>query len=145
MKYPTILFALLLALTLLLSACGAQEEPQPPEDAEPEPFTLSVSLPGQADTLDPLRSTAQGTESILHHLFENLMRWEDDGTGHAVLVPGAAESVDTEESYDGSVTYTFTLRRGLEWSDGRSITAQDFLYTWRRLFDAEAPAAGLPS
>ena len=75
MKYPTILFALLLALTLLLSACGAQEEPQPPEDAEPEPFTLSVSLPGQADTLDPLRSTAQGTETILHHLFENLMRW----------------------------------------------------------------------
>ena len=46
MKYPTILFALLLVLALLLGACGAQEEPQSPEDAEPEPFTLSVSLPG---------------------------------------------------------------------------------------------------
>ena len=65
------------------------------------------------------------------------MRWEDDGTGHAVLVPGAAESVATEESYDGSVTYTFTLRRDAKWSDGKALTAKHFLYTWRRLFELE--------
>jgi len=141
MKYPTILFALLLALTLLLSACGAQEEPQPPEDAEPEPFTLSVSLPGQADTLDPLRSTAQGTETILHHLFENLMRWEDGGDGWAVLAPGQAESYTVETDYAGNATYTFTLREGLQWSDGRPIAAGDFVSAWQRIAD---PANDVP-
>ena len=141
MKYPTILFALLLALTLLLSACGAQEEPQPPEDAEPEPFTLSVSLPGQADTLDPLRSTAQGTETILHHLFENLMRWEDSGDGWAVLAPGQAESYTVETDYAGNATYTFTLREGLQWSDGRPIAAGDFVSAWQRIAD---PANDVP-
>lgn len=141
MKYPTILPALLLVFALLLSACGAREEPQPPEDAEPEPFTLSVSLPGTPDTLDPLRSTAQGTKTILHHLFENLMRWEDGGDGWAVLAPGQAESYTVETDYAGNATYTFTLREDLKWSDGEPLVAGDFVSAWQRIAD---PANDVP-
>src|SRR5699024_10161930 len=73
--------------------------------------------------------------------FENLMRWEDDGSGHAVLAPGQAESYEVETDYAGNATYTFTLRSGIQWSDGQAVTAGDFVTAWQRLAD---PANDLP-
>ncbi len=131
------LWAFLLALSVVLTACGVEEE------QELGDFVVRASIGGQPETLDPAHVRGTAGQTVVSHLFENLLRWETGPNGQCALAPGQAESYTAEESYDGSVTYTFTLRRGLEWSDGRSITAQDFLYTWRRLFDAEAPAAGL--
>lgn len=37
-------------------------------------------------------------------------------------------------SEDG-LTYTATLRDGLKWSDGSDLTAEDFVYTWKRMVD----------
>lgn len=136
----TRLTALLLALSLLLAACGGEEGGL---DAPEEVHLLSLAVAaGEAqDTLDPARSTAQGGEMILHHLYENLLRWEDDGSGWAVLAPGQAERYEVETDYAGNATYTFTLREGLSWSDGQALTAGDFVNAWRRLAD---PANSLP-
>jgi oligopeptide transport system substrate-binding protein len=41
---------------------------------------------------------------------------------------------------DGTVTLVYTLRRGLKWSDGSALTAEDFVYTWQRLVDPETAA-----
>ena len=135
---PAALWAVVLALVLLLSACGGQQE----EDIqEAGPFTVTARVAAAQDTLDPAASTAQGNETLLLHLFENLMRWEDDGSGHAVLAPGQAESYEVETDYAGNATYTFTLRDDIQWSDGQAVTAEDFAAAWRRLAD---PASDLP-
>ncbi|MBR3867398.1 MAG: hypothetical protein IKM54_06365, partial [Butyricicoccus sp.] len=128
--------ALLLSALLLLSACGAQEEPPEVQVTDnTQPFTLTVALGGVQDTLVPTCSTADGGETILYHLYENLMRWENDGNGYAVLAPGQAESYTVETDYEGNETYTFTLRDDIVWSDGQSVTSYQFAAAWQRLAD----------
>ena len=41
---------------------------------------------------------------------------------------------------DGTVTYMFTLRDDLKWSDGSPLTAADFVYSWQRLVDPATAA-----
>lgn len=137
--------AALLAALLTLSACASQPVNNggavSPDTPGSEPVTLSVAVTDTQDTLDPARVTAQGGETVLYHLFENLMRWEDNGEGWAVLAPGQAESYTLDTDYAGNATYTFTLREGLLWSDGKSVKADDFVTAWQRLAN---PANDLP-
>ena len=137
--------AALLAALLTLSACASQPVNNggaaSPDMPGSEPVTLSVAVTDTQDTLDPARVTAQGGETVLYHLFENLMRWEDNGEGWAVLAPGQAESYTLDTDYAGNATYTFTLREGLLWSDGKSVKADDFVTAWQRLAN---PANDLP-
>ena len=86
---------------------------------------------------------------MANHLFEGLMKWEDsgvevngsDGTANsAQLAPGQAESYEKTENEDGTVTYTFKLRDGIKWSDGKDVTAGDFEYAWKRLVDPATAA-----
>ena len=138
------LLAALLASVSLLAACGGQnggEAPSYPEGEASAPLSLTVPLREEQDTLDPAKVTAQGGETILFHLFENLMRWEDSGSGWAALAPGQAESYQLETDFAGNATYTFTLREDASWSDGQSVSAEDFARAWRRLAD---PANNLP-
>lgn len=139
-KYQALLCAL---LALLLCACG-----EAPEDGE----APGESIPLQADvlivrtnealtTLDPASVTARGGETILYHLYENLLRWEDGGDGWAVLASGQAEDYTLETDYAGNATYTFTLREDAVWSDGTAVKAEDFVFAWQRLAD---PANNLP-
>lgn len=142
--------ALLAALTAL-SACGSPRNTpannggnsaaDAPSVEAAADRTITVSLSAAQDTLDPASATAPGSETILHHLFENLMRWEDGGDGWAVLAPGQAESYEVDTDFSGSSTYTFTLREGLLWSDGKPVTANDFVTAWRRLAN---PSNNLP-
>ncbi len=86
----------------------------------------------EPETLDPAIITGQPEGRIVNALFEGLTSY--DRTGKAV--PGVAESWETSE--DGSV-YTFCLREDALWSDGRSVTAQDFVRSWERTL---TPATG---
>ena len=135
--------AICLACAMLLaalSACGGNgEEPSQDGTAGGEPFRLSVRCTGAVTELDPARAAASGTETVAYHLFENLLRWEDGGDGRAVLANGMAAGYTAEENTDGSTTYTFTIRSDAKWSDGESVTAEDFVYGWQRLFGMENP------
>jgi len=91
----------------------------------------AASEPG---TLDPLRYGSANDFAILSDLFTGLTAFGPDGA----IVPGCAARWRTSE--DG-LRWTFELRSGLTWSDGRPLTAQDFLWSARHYF---APAsAGL--
>ena len=142
-----------MALLLCLTACSQNQNNSnsmgsdtPDADASteasgPQLFTVGVRIGQVQNTLDPAKATAQGSETILYHLFENLMRWEDDGNGYAALAPGQAESYTVETDYAGNATYTFKLRQDIFWSDGEPVTALDFVNSWQRLAD---PAAASP-
>ena len=70
---------------------------------------------------------------MLAHLFSGLAKWAQDDEGKLIIAPDAAEElVDGVENEDGTVTYTYTLRDGLVWSDGQPVTAGDFAFAWQR-------------
>ena len=126
--------ALLLALSL--TGCGGSGEGP----------ALSVCVGGAPEELDPIYATETADQTVLVHLYENLMRKTGDGSGGTTVTNGAAKSVSTEENADGTVTWTFKLRKA-EWSDGRAVRAGDFVFAWQRLADPanDSPSASLLS
>jgi oligopeptide transport system substrate-binding protein len=82
----------------------------------------------EPETIDPAKSTGVTENAIENDLFEGLVTFSPDGTE----VPGVAES--WEISDDGTV-YTFHLREDAKWSNGDPVTANDFVYSFRRTVD----------
>ncbi len=119
----------------LLSGCGGKQ-------TDEEPFVLRASVCGALDSLDPAMNTDDDAKTVFCALYENLMRMSDDGSGHAVLTNGMAKEYTEEVNYDGTVSYRFTLRSSARWSDGKKVTADDFVYAWQRLAD---PATQSPN
>ena len=118
-RWLAIVLCAVLALASLSGCAGNSGDAQEPggEDAG-EPFVLSVRATQAASDLDPARAAASSTETITYHLFENLLRWEDDGSGGAVLANGMASDYTVVQNTDNSTTYTFTIRSDAKWSDG---------------------------
>lgn len=119
----------------LLSGCGGKQ-------TDEEPFVLRASVCRALDSLDPAMNADSDADSVFYALYENLMRMSDDGSGRAVLANGMAKEYTEEVNYDGTVTYRFTLRSSARWSDGKKVTADDFVYAWQRLAD---PATASPN
>lgn len=86
----------------------------------------------EPETLDPAIITGQPEGRIAQALFEGLLRFNPSGRPE----PGVAQS--WEISPDGK-TYTFHLRPNATWSDGRPVTAPDFVRSWQRTLE---PATG---
>jgi len=95
---------------------------------------LHLGSGGEPQTLDPHRYNLRLEETILTDLFLGLTTMNADGQ----IIPGAARSWST--SADG-LQWTFTLRVGLKWSDGTPLTAEDFVYSFRRLLDPSTAAS----
>lgn len=142
------ILALLLAAAMVfaLAACGSSEAPaatEAPADATEAPAeaaasSLAVCLSSEPDTIDPALNSAVDGATMVSHLFSGLAKWAQDETGALVIVPdAAAELSEGVENEDGTVTYTYTLRDGLKWSDGQPVTAADFAFAWNR---AASPA-----
>lgn len=110
--------------------------------AGPERFDLNVCIASEPETLDPTLNRTVDQAIMAHHLFEGLYKWVDDGSGGAVLAPGQITGAPQKTANaDGSVTYTFTLRDDIKWSDGQPVTAHDFEYAWKRLVDPDTFAS----
>ena len=147
--------SILLAATFTVSmfagatVVSAAENEATEETASTGDFNITVNLASEPQTMDPALNTTSDGSNMANHLFEGLMKWEDsgaevngsDGTAHsAQLAPGQAESYEKTENEDGTVTYTFKLRDGIKWSDGKDVTAGDFEYAWKRLVDPATAA-----
>ena len=125
------ILALLLALTMMVAlvACGGNNTPTPSDGGS----SIAVCLASEPDTLDPALNSAVDGATLISHLFSGLAKWSQDSKGALVIVPDAAEElVEGVENADGTVTYTYTLREGLKWSDGKDVTAGDFAFAWQR-------------
>jgi oligopeptide transport system substrate-binding protein len=100
-----------------------------------------VCIASEPDTIDPALNSAVDGATMLCHLFSGLAKWSQDANGNLEIVADAAEElVDGVVNDDGTVTYTYTLRDGLVWSDGQPVTASDFVFAWQRAAGTELVA-----
>lgn len=140
--------ALMLTAAMLvgsLTACGnangadssAASDPSSASSEAPAANTegkqLAVQIGPDPETIDPALNSAVDGGNMLLHSFECLLTVGEDGN----IAPGQAETWEVSE--DG-LTYTFHLREGLKWSDGSDLTANDFVYSWKRVADPEVAA-----
>ncbi len=155
MKKKVIALMLAAAMVVGVTACGGSDTTTPAADsgdaatetteggeapaddtaadstapaASGEGKILSVQIGPNPETIDPALNSAVDGGNMILHTFECLLTVDQEGK----LAPGQAESWETSE--DG-LTWTFHLRDGLKWSDGSALTANDFVYSWRRVCD----------
>ena len=110
-----------LALVTVLAACGKQSSQSTGSGKYASSQVLNLSYPSSLDSIDISNMSGYGSTG---NIFESLYRLGKNGS----ITPGLAKS--TKVSKDGK-TYTFTIRNA-KWSDGSKITAQDFVYSWKR-------------
>lgn len=119
LKWTGTAAAMLLATTVL-AACGGKTD-----DAAKNTQTLNLPAAAQLDTIDISKSGGFGQTG---NVYESLYRLGKNGQPVAGLAASAKQSADGK-------TWTFTIRHDAKWSDGRVITAQDFVTSWRRSID----------
>ena len=95
--------------------------------------TLHRGIGSSPESFDAQKTSTVQASSVFRDFGEGLTSYAADGT----LVPGAAEAWELND--DGTV-YTFRLRSEGRWSNGEPVTAEDFVYTFRRLADPETNA-----
>jgi oligopeptide transport system substrate-binding protein len=89
---------------------------------------LRIGNMGEPETLDPQKTSTTGESNVLRNLFEGLVVQDPKGN----VAPGVAESWSAS---DDGVTYTFKLRANAKWSNGDPVTANDFVFSLRRIQD----------
>lgn len=139
---------LALAMVLSLAACGGSSSSSTTTSdssaaadgttasdsaTNTDTTTLNINLTSEPDYLDPALNSSVDGGCLAVNSFEGLMTYSADGE----LVEGCAESYTVS---DDGLTYTFTMREGLKWSNGEDLDASDFEYSWRRAADVETAA-----
>ena len=122
-KYTAVFSAIILVLTML-TGCGGLSG----KNAYVNEINKTIS--GSPVTIDPQVSADDISDEAVILFSATLYRYDSDKQ----LVPWLAESCDVSE--DG-LTYTYHLRDDLKWSDGRELTADDFVFGFKRLVDPE--------
>lgn len=91
---------------------------------------LTYNLRTEIDDLNSATATDEVSFTVLINTMEGLYRLDENDEP----VPAMAEGVQTS---DDELTYTFTLRDGVTWSNGDPVTAEDFRYAWMKALNPE--------
>ena len=103
----------------------------------PTDGSIAVCLASEPESLDPTLIITLDQGSVMSHLFSGLARCEEKN-GRLVYVPDMAEAlVSPVENADHTFTYTYKIRQNARWSDGKPVTASDFVYAWNRALDED--------
>ncbi len=94
---------------------------------------LNINLGAEVPDLNSVTTTDSVSFNVLTNLMAGLYRLDQDQKP----IPEIAEGVET--SGDG-LTYEFTLRDGVQWSNGDPVVAEDFRYAWLKVLDPETAA-----
>jgi oligopeptide transport system substrate-binding protein len=113
----------ILTAALALTACGGNSSSSSSNKKE-----LNWEESAEIPTMDLSKATDSASFTQLINTMEGLYRAKSDGSQEKAMA--TSEKV----SKDGK-TYTFTLRKDNKWSNGDPVTAQDFVYSWRRTVD----------
>ncbi len=120
------IISLLIVFTLIvgMTGCGSEKTSAKSEKV------LTVTKDSDLNSMDTQLATDGFSFEAIAATIDGLYAMDKDGSA----VPALAEK--TEVSEDG-LTYTFTIRDA-QWSNGTSVTANDFVYGWRRLANPES-------
>ena len=86
--------------------------------------SVTLAMASEPPTLNSLVSTNNVSAFVFGHVMEGLTQYGPNGD----IIPGVAERWELRE--DGA---TFWLRRDARWSDGKPVTAHDFVFAWRQV------------
>lgn len=132
-KIMTISFLLAAVLTILTGCSDGTKKDE--EKNTSGGGSVVVGITQDLDSLDPHKAVAAGTKEVLYNIFEGLVKPDKDGN----LVAAVAESYQVSE--DG-MTYTFVLRPNVTFHNGKTVTAEDVIYSLKRsagLLDTSDP------
>ncbi|WP_303674194.1 peptide ABC transporter substrate-binding protein [Vampirovibrio chlorellavorus] len=127
-RFGRFLVALLLLVTV--AGCGGTAQ----QSRHPGASIFRMNLGTEPPDLDPAKTDDLTSFTVLLPLMKGLTQLD------AHMKPQPAMAQSWEVSPDG-LRYTFHLRQNARWSDGKPVTADDFLFAWQR---ALTPATGAP-
>jgi peptide/nickel transport system substrate-binding protein len=131
-KTLAIILCLAMLLTLL-TGCGGNAGNETGsngnQEAEVRKDRLIIARPIDTDNMDPVTNQYTEDSSVIENIADGLVTYNDDGTE---IIPRLA--TDWETSEDG-LTWTFNLRKGLKFSDGSPVTAEDIEFSFQRAID----------
>lgn len=136
-RIVTIVLAAMLAVASLAGCSVPKEDAasnKSEADTESGKKVVRYAIQEEPPTLDPQLSNSMYVTTMTYHLFDGLYR---NNNGKAE--PAGAESYDLS---DDGLTYTFHIRKGAKWSDGKEVTANDFAYGFQRLVDPATASPG---
>lgn len=111
-----------------LGAANAADVPAGTVLAEKQEIVRHIK--DEPASLDPMKAVGLIEAQVARDLFEGLVNQD----AHGQIIPGVAAKWQTADNQ----TYIFTLRKDAKWSNGEPVTAQDFVYSWRRLVDPKS-------
>lgn len=114
-----------LVVSAMLSATTAYAATVPAGTKLAKKQVMVINNGSEPGSLDPQIIQGVPGQHIAQQLFEGLV--SQDGNGKTV--PGVAKSWDNKDNK----VFTFHLRDDAKWSNGKPVTAQDFVFAWRRL------------
>ena len=94
---------------------------------------LRIYMASEPDKLDPALNSTMDGGCLAANSFTGLCSYNDKGEIELALA-------DKYEVSEDGLTYTFTMKDGLKWSDGSELTAKDFEYSWKRAADPKTAA-----
>lgn len=122
-----------LSLLILFFVTGCRPEPSNNlEHLEESRQVVRIAITDEPSSLDPRLARDVPTATLLHMLYEGLMRTDYDGK----IIPAVAQHISLSQDQK---TYTFKLRKSA-WSNGDPVTASHFADSWKSLLDPKFPA-----
>ncbi|ACO30603.1 TPA: peptide ABC transporter substrate-binding protein [Bacillus cereus] len=121
------LMVMALVTSLLLTACNNKENKS---DAESKKQVLNVTVSEEIPSLDTAKTMDGTSAHVMQNIFEGLYVLDDQDQP----IPAVAKSFKRSE--DGK-KYTFDLRKDAKWSNGDNVTANDFMFAWKRAIAPE--------
>ncbi|EJR48304.1 peptide ABC transporter substrate-binding protein [Bacillus paranthracis] len=121
------LMVMALVTSLLLTACNNKENKS---DAESKKQVLNVTVSEEIPSLDTAKTMDGTSAHVMQNIFEGLYVLDNQDQP----IPAVAKSFKRSE--DGK-KYTFDLRKDAKWSNGDSVTANDFMFAWKRAINPE--------
>lgn len=152
MKKKSLLVTCALASALVLSACAqsasnadtssavssassaasdAQSSAETAQESEPaDGGSFVFGLATEIDNFDPFTTVTADAKSIYFNIYEGLVKVQPDGTFAGAVASDYSIS-------DDAATYTFTLRDGVKFHNGETVTAEDVLYSIQLAIDSK--------
>lgn len=118
---------LLLVVLTVLCGCGGGTKKKDGKDAtKASGGTVVVGITNDMDSLDPHKAVAAGTSEVLYNIFDGLVKADENG----VMQPALASEYSIS---DDALTYTFKLRNGVKFHNGKEVTADDVIFSLKRV------------